>query len=90
MGVYRRQKMSKERSRGHRTCQICENPIKKGQVCFSIRIPGPRYYTAIHIHKSHIRPVNPNKCSHRMECISGEYNCKNYNCKLHKQEIREW
>jgi hypothetical protein len=80
-----RQKMIRETSRGRRLCRLCNEPIKKGQKCFTIRVRGQVWTRGIHIHESHIKALNPKNCSHKMECITGKYYCNLQLCKLNRR-----
>jgi len=81
-------KMQKEMAQGKRICQFCEEPIKKGQSCYSIRIvtyfPISR---GIHIHAFHVKRRMAKKCSHRMECITDGAQCKSPICELAETKI---
>jgi hypothetical protein len=82
--IYHRAKMRNDVARGNRICQLCENPIRKGQKCYSMWVSGRVYATAVHIHKSHCKPTDGTKCVHRAECVTGEYECKSVLCKYRR------
>ena len=80
-----RQRMQREKSRGRRLCRLCDEPIKKGQTCYTMRVRGHTWTRGIHIHTSHIKPFNPKNCTHKMECVTGKYQCDLQICNLNRR-----
>ena len=86
MRQYRAPKMVLEKAGGNRICQFCDDPIKKRQECYTLRVRNSvGYFRGIHIHKWHMKRINEKTCKHRMECVTETRACSSQLCSRRKE-----
>jgi len=75
--------MRKEISQGSRTCQLCDEFIKKGESCYSGYTSGRYGRVGFHVHIKHCKIFIPKDCGDKIRCLTGNWPCKKVLCKYH-------
>ena len=73
--------MHEEVAQRNRNCMLCNEPIKKKQVCYTISVSGRIWPTKLHIHKWHCKPISIKTCKSRMKCLTDNNECNSILCK---------
>ncbi len=86
MKMSQRCKMRLEIARGSRNCALCEEPIRKGQKCMTMSVAGRQWAIFIHIHRTHVKSYNHNKCKDKLKCVTDQYfRCRTPLCKYWRE-----
>ena len=76
-----RRTMHEETAKRNRNCLLCNEPITKGQHCYTVVVSGRTWPSRLHIHKWHCKPITIKNCKNRMKCLTGDYYCNTTLCK---------